>query len=742
MSSSVRLLLVLHEDSYDAVVQNYAICDVFYFDPLIPKYDRDSTYLLILSSLELTILLSFLMLLCIKNYCIGKNKKRAKAILLPYYDRIVYWYSFITVIRMLFALCQYVMIQIGDLQHIEHRWYISAIESLAQLSMISLELFIALLIMQTSVGQNAFRRAMKRTLIICTIIAILMMFKCLLGSDLERFVTWLLFNISIHGLLLFIYALIFGYACIYQQHVRHMNRKRNKILYIYLAFITFIHSIFEMSYLFEICTIDGFCFMIIAEYLNRVVFPIVAYITIKNDSEFWKNIIYSLQFVRNDKNATVKIHYDKRRGSRATADSFLSGADYRDSMRLIFGNEHYAPIIGALELEINMMKYDDLYDISDPFAMGSTAMVHRATYKDEEVAVKKWIFDEFDLNLDIITEFFRETLFSNIVNPNLVQFKGACLRPPELCLVYEYVNCGDLARLILPCFNSTNRHPNHRDALKIKHRLNILIGIANGMEKLHSEGIIHRDLKTSNVLIKYDQICKQYIAKVCDFGSARKLNAVPFDKENINSNGNVRMTTTVGTIAFMAPELLSRIDLMKLAPNVLQSKNAKTEDDYWLMTEMIEMSETNTTDHEIPLERNKRNIDYLLHHNSYHATKKFELTYTRQKKKDSSIYSKAVDIFSFGILMFEIGFLVRIYQNMDLIKIYDVVTNDKREICIPSYAECQTPLNGFYVIRQVVYDEFVRLMKLCWAQNPKHRPSFKDIKAELNRIQQINNARF
>lgn len=49
----------------------------------------------------------------------------------------------------------------------------------------------------------------------------------------------------------------------------------------------------------------------------------------------------------------------------------------------------------------------------------------------------------------LISEFFRESLvISNLNDPNIVQCLGACLRPPELCLVYEYCSCGDLSQLI------------------------------------------------------------------------------------------------------------------------------------------------------------------------------------------------------------------------------------------------------------------------------------------------------
>ena len=493
-----------HIDSYDAMIQNHQVCDPFYYSWIIPKHDRGADeYLLILSSLELSILLFLWIVLCMKKYYtfIEKNSKKAKAILLPYYDRIVYWYSFITVLRMLFAIIQYLIQRVGGINHAENLWYIAFFEALSSVFIISIELFICLLIMQTSVGQNAFRRATKGTFIICLIIGILYLCRSIFGSNFTEFHIWIIFSMLIHALLLIVYIAVFCYVYIYHENLLKMRRKRNKILYIYLFVIAIIHLIFTISYILESTGIDGFCFTVIGEYIYRIIFPIIAYVTIRNDSKFWKNIIYSLQFVRVDQNEhslSDEDHhhapdlYENGHGhghdhhhsyNAGSDDMLLSGGNYRKSIRSIFGEDHhhhhhketqdaayYDPIIGALELEINMICYDDLYDISDPFAMGTTAMVHKAKWKDEDVAVKKWIFDEIDLSLEYITEFFRETLFSNIIHPNLVQFKGACLRPPELCLVYEYVNCGDLAGLVLPNYHRGKIHPRHRDAIKIKNR--------------------------------------------------------------------------------------------------------------------------------------------------------------------------------------------------------------------------------------------------------------------------------
>ena len=56
----------------------------------------------------------------------------------------------------------------------------------------------------------------------------------------------------------------------------------------------------------------------------------------------------------------------------------------------------------------------------------------------------------------------------------------------------------------------------------------------------------------------------------------------------------------------------------------------------------------------------------------HHETNNFRITNDDDGK--TSLYDKSVDVFAFGIMMYEIGFLRRIYENMELMTIYNLVT--------------------------------------------------------------------
>ncbi|KMT07560.1 hypothetical protein BVRB_6g151710 isoform A [Beta vulgaris subsp. vulgaris] len=107
-------------------------------------------------------------------------------------------------------------------------------------------------------------------------------------------------------------------------------------------------------------------------------------------------------------------------------------------------------------------------------------------------------------------EFVEEVRYlSSIQHRNIVTLLGYCQEKDQQILVYEYVPNGSVSSHLYG--------PGHgsREKLEFKHRLSIALGAAKGLAHLHSISprLLHKDFKTSNVLVD-----ENFVAKVADAG--------------------------------------------------------------------------------------------------------------------------------------------------------------------------------------------------------------------------------
>jgi len=239
-------------------------------------------------------------------------------------------------------------------------------------------------------------------------------------------------------------------------------------------------------------------------------------------------------------------------------------------------------------------------EIQDAIATGATASVHKAIYHGRPVAIKQ--FHE-GVNMN---EFNKEvTIMSLLRNPSLVGLISAGVHDQCAYIITELYSQGNLYDYL------------RRDSNPIPHELAVgfLLDISSGMSYLHSVGIVHRDLKSLNILMSNNH------CKITDYGTSRFINQ------------STHMTGNVGTGPWMAPEVFN---------------------------------------------------------NKY--------------------YTEKADVYSFGVLMYEILTKKQPFHDQPSFNIAIIVTKGGRP-----------------TIPKDMPKHWVKLMKDCWHEKPSKRPPFPKI---------------
>lgn len=174
-----------------------------------------------------------------------------------------------------------------------------------------------------------------------------------------------------------------------------------------------------------------------------------------------------------------------------------------------------------------VMKHNEI-EIGKQIGNGQSGVVKigKIIKTGEIVAVK--ILHRRSLTAPELESFRREVYSLSVLNhPTLIGFKGYAEESP-FYIVTEYMANGSL-------FDVLRKNPK---ALTPTIRSLIAYDVARGIEYLHDRKIIHRDLKSLNILLDAD-----YRAKISDFGMVRTKTQGP-------------MTGLIGTAHWMAPEVL------------------------------------------------------------------------------------------------------------------------------------------------------------------------------------------
>ncbi|EGT36867.1 hypothetical protein CAEBREN_12915 [Caenorhabditis brenneri] len=152
---------------------------------------------------------------------------------------------------------------------------------------------------------------------------------------------------------------------------------------------------------------------------------------------------------------------------------------------------------------------------------GSQGAVFRGQYQNRTVAVKK-------VNQLKETEIKH---LRHLRHKNIIEFLGVCSKSPCYCIVMEYCSKGQLCT-VLKTKNTITRELFSQWVKEI----------ADGMHYLHQNKVIHRDLKSPNILISEEDSIK-----ICDFGTS-----------HLQKKTDSTMMSFCGTVSWMAPEMIKK----------------------------------------------------------------------------------------------------------------------------------------------------------------------------------------
>ncbi|KAL4289099.1 hypothetical protein S245_068386 [Arachis hypogaea] len=187
---------------------------------------------------------------------------------------------------------------------------------------------------------------------------------------------------------------------------------------------------------------------------------------------------------------------------------------------------------------VPLFSYKELKEATNNFhhtsqlGKGGFGTVYYGKLRDgRDIAVKRL----YEHNYRRMEQFMNEIdILARLRHKNLVSLYGYCTSPHsrELLLVYEFVQNGTVASHIHGDFTRTTTLPWHI-------RMKIAIETATSLSYLHASDIIHRDVKTNNILLD-----NHFCVKVADFGLSRLF---PNDVTHVS-------TAPQGTPGYVDPE--------------------------------------------------------------------------------------------------------------------------------------------------------------------------------------------
>jgi len=169
------------------------------------------------------------------------------------------------------------------------------------------------------------------------------------------------------------------------------------------------------------------------------------------------------------------------------------------------------------------------YTIIEELGRGGMGVVYKAEdTKLKRIVALKFLPSELTHIPEVHDRFMREAQ------------AAAVLDHPNICTVYEFDEAEDANFISMAYIEGQSlRKKIESGPVELEEAINTVTQVAEGLEEAHKKGVVHRDIKSANIMVT-----EKGQAKIMDFGLARMTGTTLLTQEG----------AAMGTIAYMSPE--------------------------------------------------------------------------------------------------------------------------------------------------------------------------------------------
>lgn len=258
-------------------------------------------------------------------------------------------------------------------------------------------------------------------------------------------------------------------------------------------------------------------------FFSSQIFPITFYFCLLADTKFWRGL-----------------------GKHNSGGLISSNNSLPELTMGVVANEFQAMIADVSSYFIDFA----FIRVGPMIGSGASADIYFGEYRRKPVVLK--ISTPPEVTAAELLIIRKETLIhSKLSHPCIVKFIGVCVRPPQIGMVVEYCDNGNLRDSLQHFFFQWTP----------QRRMIAMLDACRAVSYVHSMGFMHRDIKAENFLVT-----NLWKIKLGDFGESIEIQC--FDEENQHPTEDdgeknsyqrepeTRKMTILGTIAYMAPELV------------------------------------------------------------------------------------------------------------------------------------------------------------------------------------------